>query len=92
VAAETPLARQAEQERRIVAPRDTRLKAKYPHIEVLLIDSVKPVEQLHQVRVALSLDLRQGLFARCLECNSEIQEVSKKEVEGQVPAYVFKTQ
>lgn len=86
------LARKAEAENRVVLTRDTHFEEKYPCLEVLTIESTEPRVQILQVKKAYSLDLRQSLFTRCLECNSELQQINKQEVRGKVPAYVFGTQ
>jgi uncharacterized protein with PIN domain len=31
------------------------------------------------------------LFSRCVNCNSELHEVSRADIEGRVPSYIFQT-
>jgi len=86
------LDRIAREEGRIVLTRDTRLAGRFPGLRVYRLESEDPVEQLRQVSAAFSLDLRAGLFTRCLECNCVIEPVSKESAKGRVPDFVFQTQ
>ena len=85
------LVRRAVNEDRLIVTRDTRLKERYPEAPVYVLSSEDPREQLFRLRNALGLDLRKGLFSRCLECNELIQPVDKSEVAGRVPPHVYRT-
>jgi hypothetical protein len=73
---------------RILITRDTKI-AKRKDDRVFFISSDKPDEQLRQVIRELKVKVESKLFTRCLECNSPLEKVSKEEVEGKVPPYVF---
>ena len=74
---------------RILLTRDTRMGTRIsPNIFVL--KSVIPEEQLKKVVKKFKLKTEDTLFTRCLECNTPLVEVEKKEVKGKIPPYVFK--
>jgi uncharacterized protein with PIN domain len=78
---------------RILLTRDTRLMETRPvargQVAAMLIGSDHLGDQLRQV--AQSREIK-ALPARCGVCNSELISRDKAEVEGEVPAYVFRTQ
>ncbi len=74
---------------RVLLTRDTRMGTRIsPNIFVL--KSTVPEEQLRKVVKEFKLKTGENLFTRCLECNTFLMEVTKKEVKGKVPPYVFK--
>ncbi len=74
---------------RILLTRDTRMGTRIsPNIFVL--KSVVPEEQLKKVVKNFKLKTGDTLFTRCLECNTPLVKVKKKEVKGKIPPYVFK--
>lgn len=73
---------------RILITRDTKI-AKRGDDKVFFISSDKLEEQLRQVIKELKVKVESQLFTRCLECNSPLEAVSKEEVKGKVPPYVF---
>lgn len=85
----------AKKENRIILTRDTvmlqRKECVKKLIKSILIKDDKLTSQLRQVKAELELDLKPNLV-RCIDCNSALSEVKKKEIENKVPAYVFKTQ
>jgi len=61
-------------------------------LKAVLIRSDEAGEQMRQVAETLELDCRSGLFTRCMECNTSLEERTKQQVKGRVPPYVFLTQ
>ncbi len=88
---DSELIRRSEEEARMILTRDTHLAEKHPQARIFLLTSENPVTQLKQVRQAFHLDLRKGLFTRCLEDNGLVKPISREEVEALVPPYVFET-
>jgi uncharacterized protein with PIN domain len=88
---DSELVRRSEEEARMILTRDTHLSGKYPRARIFLLNSENPVTQLKQVRHAFHLDLRKGLFTRCLEDNGLVQPISRKDIQALVPPYVFET-
>ncbi len=61
-------------------------------LEMIYIESDRVEEQIKQVIAKLRLIIPQkALFSRCVECNQILENISKQEVKGKVPPYVFKT-
>ena len=85
------LIRAARADGRLILTRDRSLSRKQPP-PFLFIESNDHTEQLRQVLGACELSPGDGLFTRCLVCNSQLQSHSKDSVEKLVPAYVFATQ
>jgi uncharacterized protein with PIN domain len=85
------LIRAARAESRLILTRDTRLKQKQPP-PFVFIESDHYREQLRQVIQECGLKPGQGLFTRCVACNTVLQPKSKETVEKLVPPYVFSTQ
>ena len=85
----------AKKEDRIILTRDRlmleRRDCKNHLIKSLFIKDDKLENQLRQVRDAFAINIKPDL-KRCIDCNSLLEEISKKAVEGKVPDYVFKTQ
>jgi len=85
------LIRAARADGRMILTRDRSLARKQPP-PFLFIDSNDYVEQLRQVIGACRLSPGEGLFSRCLACNSQLEPRAKNSVEKLVPSYVFSTQ
>ena len=85
----------AKKEGRTILTRDSlmlqRKDCKNGVIKYLLIEDDRLMNQLEQVKNDLGVELRPKLI-RCLECNALLQKVSKADLKGKVPPYVFKTQ
>ena len=60
-------------------------------LKAMLIADDDVMAQLRQVVHTLDLDHHFNPFSRCIECNECLIEKDKKNVQGQVPPYVFKT-
>ena len=83
-------------QQRVLLTRDTQLMKWHivssGRVKVILIEGDDPGNQLLQVVQKLNLDYQFNPFSRCLECNALLEPRNPKDVEGQVPPYVFKTQ
>jgi len=88
---DSELVRRSEEEARMILTRATHLAEKHLRDRIFLLTSENPVTQLKQVRRAFHLDLRKGLFTRCLEDNGLVHPIQRGEVETLVPPYVFET-
>jgi uncharacterized protein len=85
------LIRAARTEGRLILTRDRRLKQKQPP-PFIFIESDHYREQLRQVIQECGLKPGDGLFTRCVACNTVLQPRAKETVEKIVPPYVFSTQ
>jgi uncharacterized protein with PIN domain len=80
-------------EKRILLTRDRMLARRKDIDSSLLIESETPFEQLKQVLEHFASNgITVKIFSRCLECNTPLKTIEKKQVEGKVPPFVFKTQ
>ncbi|MBI2831614.1 MAG: Mut7-C RNAse domain-containing protein [Chloroflexi bacterium] len=81
---------------RVILTRDTEIMKRRlvtsGRLKAILIASEEPEQQIRQVVDTLALKDKFQPFILCLECNQPLVEVSKQEVEGRVPPFVFKTQ
>ncbi|MEE8413882.1 MAG: Mut7-C RNAse domain-containing protein [Dehalococcoidales bacterium] len=82
-------------EGRIILTRDTQIMNRgviaSGRLKAILIRSDEPEKQIKQVTGELELDTTQNLFSLCLECNQPLEERTSEQVEGRVPAHVFRT-
>ncbi len=85
------LLRIAEEENRIILTRDRGLASRRMTSRCLLIASDNYKEQVLQVITKFNLE-RFEIFSRCIECNSELQQVDKEDVFERVPPFVYLTQ
>ena len=85
----------AKAQSRIVLTRDNlmlqRKECKNKIISSLFIKDGNLLEQLRQVKNDLNINLA-PLLVRCLKCNSMLEKMERRDIEGKVPPYVFKTQ
>ncbi len=88
------LVRIAVREDRVLLTRDRRLcDRRMVRKRCVFVDWGTTTEQVRQVIDTLGLEVSEKtLFTRCAVCNSEIAPISKSEVEGRVPPYVWQTQ
>jgi len=86
----------ALEEGRVVITKDTQIVKRgvitSGRLKAILITSDKSEQQIQQVVETLNLDYQYRPFTLCLECNQQLVETSKEEVEDKVPPYVFQTQ
>lgn len=58
--------------------------------KTVCIRSEQTREQLMEIRELIRSDLRiERVFSRCIECNTELVEVDKTEIESVVPEFVY---
>ena len=85
------IARRAHEEHRVLLTRDTRLAKRDDTAQVLFVESNYPFHQARQVIRTLKLVLDPS-FRRCVEDNGLLAQVDKRDVEPDVPPYIFRTQ
>jgi uncharacterized protein with PIN domain len=77
-------------EGRVILTRNSRLTPRRPEDQIVQITEDDPALQLRQLvcgdRIQLDEDC---LFSRCLLCNAVLEKVSRQEVEGKVPDFIF---
>ena len=82
----------ARREARIIITRDRKLAAGGSLLEVWLVEEDLPFNQLVEVVRRIGIDLRGKAFTRCGLCNKPLVDVTREEVAGKVPPFVFATQ
>jgi len=85
------LVRKAKDEERVLLTKDTKLRdAK--DVNCIFVKDDDYLEQLDQVMEELKLEVDDDkIFSRCLICNGLLEDISKKDVEGKVPPFVYET-
>jgi uncharacterized protein len=85
-----PLIRMARQEGRAILTRNTKLSPRRPEDVILRITEDNPLLQLKELFEKQNIELDEGkVFSRCLLCNAFLDPISRKEVEGKVPDFIF---
>ena len=85
-------AKAAFSEGRILLTRSRRLAGKGGDLQVTVIEADDPREQVREVLTKLKLQPpAQQFFSRCLMCNETLLPVSKEEVEGRVPDFIYRS-
>ena len=82
----------ARSEKRILLTRDNPLASGSGGPTRLFIESDDFREQLRQIVHAYQIDTENALFTRCVDCNTPLESVARREVREKVPPYVFSTQ
>ena len=83
-------AKAAFSEGRILLTRSRRLAGKGGDPQVTVIEADDPRDQVREVLTKLKLQPpAQQFFSRCLMCNETLLPVSKEEVEGRVPDFIY---
>lgn len=80
----------ATREKRILLTSDRELM-RYTRAEKFFIISMRWQDQLREVTAKFGWD-RDAIFTRCVECNSQLEFISKEQAKGKVPAYVYEAQ
>lgn len=63
-------------------------KTEFP--ETVLVKSEKVLEQLKEIKGLIRSSISvERVFNRCIECNTEMIEVEKREIESLVPEFVY---
>jgi hypothetical protein len=85
-------ARAAFSEGRILLTRSRRLTGKGTEQLVTVIEADDPRDQVREVLSKLKLQPpADKFFSRCLMCNETLLPVSKEEVEGRVPDFIYRS-
>ncbi len=87
-AEDAELVRQSIDEERILLTRDQALPEEWWIDNYLLVDSVRPMEQLRQVVRQFDLKWGDRLFTRCTLCNEPLHPVELEDVQSMVPERV----
>jgi hypothetical protein len=85
-----PLIKLAREEGRVILTRNAKLIPKRPEDHIIRVIQDQPplqVKELIQKKV-ISLN-EENLFSRCLLCNILLNKISREEVEGKVPDFIF---
>jgi uncharacterized protein with PIN domain len=85
------LAKIADLEERCLLTRDRELLSRYMIGRAYLVDSDYVFDQLRELVSEFHLEIGGTLLTRCVSCNNEIREVSRNDVHGLVPDFVFRT-
>ncbi len=85
----------AREDDRILLTRDTRLVRVRGLRNFLLLKDNDPFKQLKTVITVFALTPGEAegfyAFSRCADCNAVLSNISKDEVKGAVPGYVYRT-
>ena len=84
------LIRLARQEGRVILTRNTKLLPRKPEDLILQMTEDNPFLQLNELIQKGKIEIdEEKLFSRCLLCNAFLDSISRKEVEGKVPDFIF---
>ena len=93
---DSDMVKQALAQGRIILTRDTAIMKRRVvtkgQLNVVLIESEEPEQQMRQVTNRLELNCQFRPFTLCLEYNRVLEERKPDEVRSRVPPYVYKTQ
>jgi len=84
------LIRRALQDDRVLLTRDRELSRR-DGFRVLLIDAEDLESQLAQILKTMNVEPRIGDEIRCPLCNRVLEDISRQDIEDEVPRYVWKT-
>jgi uncharacterized protein with PIN domain len=85
-----PLIRLGRQEGRVILTRNTKLIPRRPEDMIFRITEDHPQFQLKELIQKANIKMDEGkVFSRCLLCNTLLDSISRKEVEGKVPDFIF---
>jgi uncharacterized protein with PIN domain len=85
-----PMIQMARHEGRVILTRNTKLIPKRPEDRIFRIVEDNPPLQLRELIQEGYISLNEEtLFSRCLLCNMLLDEISREEVEGKVPDFIF---
>ncbi len=82
----------SRREGRILLSRDTRLLVRRSVKQFIFLESERVQDQIRQILQAAQISALPRILTRCLACNELLSEISRDEVRGNVPPYVFETQ
>jgi len=82
----------ARAEDRMFLTRSRRLPEKGMGLRVMVIEADDSREQFREVLTKLKMEPSAGqFFSRCLRCNEILLSVSKEDVEGRVPDFIYRS-
>ena len=85
-----PFIRLGRQEGRVILTRNTKLIPRRPEDVILRITEDQPLLQLKELIQKANIEIDEGkVFSRCLLCNTLLDPISRMEVEGKVPDFIF---
>ncbi len=88
-----PLIRLGRQEGRVILTRNSKVMPRRPEDVILQIIEDQPLLQLKEVIQKANIEIEEGkAFSRCLLCNALLDPVSRTEIEGRVPDFIFHQQ
>jgi uncharacterized protein len=80
----------ARQQDRVILTRNKELTPNTENDRIIQIEEDKPFLQIKELLVRDVIILNQdSLFSRCLLCNFPLNEMTREEVEGKVPDFIF---
>jgi uncharacterized protein with PIN domain len=86
----TQLIRLAREQDRVILTRNTKLSARKPEDRVVRITNDPPKLQLRELQEKGHIVFNEKeSFSRCLICNVLLDGITRKEVEGKVPDFIF---
>jgi len=78
------------EEGRVILTRNTKLLPRKPEDRILRIMEDKPLSQLRELIKKGLVSLKEEIFfTRCLLCNHLLEKMTREEVEGNVPDFIF---
>ena len=86
------LLKKGTKENRVILTRDRKILNKKNLPECVLIEDDYPYDQLIYLLRRYDIAPLERAFSRCIGCNCELKDISREEIEGRVPPYVFATQ
>jgi len=85
-----PLIRLGRQEGRVILTRNTKLIPRRPEDTILRITEDDPLLQMKELIQITKIQIdEEKVFSRCLLCNALLDPISRREVEGKVPDFIF---
>ncbi len=85
-------AKAASNENRVLLTRSRKIKGTEGRIQVLVLEADDPQEQTREVLGKFRLQPESAqIFSRCLICNEILLSISRSEVEGRVPDFIYQT-
>ena len=82
----------SRREGRILLSRDTHLLIRRSVKQFIFLESERVQDQIRQILHATKISSIPRILTRCLVCNELLADISRDEVKGSVPPYVYETQ
>jgi len=85
-----PLIKLAREQGRVILTRNSKLLPRKPEDRIVRITEDKPSLQLRElIRNGYVSINGEKFYTRCLLCNAPLDQISRDEVEGKVPDFIF---